>query len=146
MADRMIRPLILAAMLSAPAAAQERIAIPDGQQVIVRDGDTFRTGGVTWRFPGVDAAELDAPCAEGREAARAAKEALAAFIAASPGRWEIVTTGDLCGWGRPCADIEIDGQSAIAAGLEAGWLRLWPSCGPDGCDEADRPGWCGEGE
>lgn len=136
----------MALALAAPAAAQERIVIPEGAQVIVRDGDTFRTGGVTYRLPGVDAAELDAPCEAGREAARAAREALAAFIASSPGRWEIVTTGEACGWGRPCADLEIDGRSAIAAGLEAGWLRRWESCGPKGCDEADRPGWCGEGE
>ncbi|MFN3261679.1 MAG: hypothetical protein ACE37J_14065 [Pikeienuella sp.] len=138
----MIRPLILAALIAAPAAAQERIAIPDGQQVIIRDGDTIRTGGVTYRFPGVDAAEMDAPCEAGRAAARAAREALAAFIAASPGRWEIVTTGEACGRGRPCADIEIDGRSAIAAGLESGWLRPWPSCGDGRCDEADRPDWC----
>lgn len=135
MADRTGIALAFA-LLAAPAAADLPLR--------VIDGDTVEAGGVGYRFPGVDAAEMDSRCKAGRDAAEEARRALEDFL--REGRIEIAPTGETCGWGRPCADLIVNGRSAIAEGLEAGWLRPWPSCGPKGCDEADRPKWCGKGE
>jgi len=127
--------LAVALFLAAPASADLTLR--------VIDGDTVEAGGVTYRLPNVDAAEPGAPCAEGRDAAERATRALARFLAG--GRIEIVRTGRSCGWGRACADLIVNGESAVETGLAAGWLRPWPSCAAGRCRGADRPDWC-EGE
>lgn len=127
-------PLLLLLCLAAVPARAGEAPFPgpvEAALVKVVDGDTVKVDAHIWpgqmlrvsvRLRGVDTPELKGKCAEEREAAIAAREALAAFL--GQGR---IALADISGdkyYGRVIADLAMDdGRRASEALIAAGLAR-----------------------
>ena len=94
--------------LSVLAVALALVASPAlAQSARVVDGDTLKVDGVTYRLWGIDAPELEQPCADGWPAGRAATEHLRALIGE---RHVTCKPRTLDRYGRTVAVCHVDGR------------------------------------
>ncbi len=124
----------LYAATSSSVAARETVAGPVEAQVVrVIDGDTFVAAAHVWpgevitvavRVRGIDAPELHSHCADERQAAQRAREALAQLIAGAT-----VTISNIGGgkyYGRVLADVaDRDGHEIAPIMLERKLARAY---------------------
>ncbi|PWK76280.1 thermonuclease family protein [Aminobacter sp. AP02] len=136
--------LTLGLSTTAEAKRRDNFAGPVTARVVeVLDGDTFLADAEIWpgqtlrvniRIRGIDAPEMKARCQSERDAAHAARAALARLMAEGP--VSLSNIGGAKYYGRVLADVSTEAGEAIAATmLENGLVRTYGG--------GKRAGWCG---
>ena len=136
--------VLIAAMATVPATAEDRLAGPVEAEVTgVVDGDTLAVRAHIWldqrvetrvRLAGVDTPELRGDCAAELAMAAQARDAVTALVAGRSVLLRNIRFGTYAG--RVVAEVEVDGQDLSALLIAAGLGRPY-----DG--RTARAGWCG---